>query len=123
MLGRMSRRLVLLAVITPVLGLLTCCDQTKALGDKASICTQALGLATLIPGGDPEKTRREALDKAEKLKTLAADAEERDVKGALTTLSNEYVEVSKRRAEDLRNFAGWAGDLFTNQEKVRRICL
>jgi hypothetical protein len=119
----MSRRLVVLAVIAPLFGLLTGCDQARALGDKASICADALGLATLVPAGDPEKTRREMLDKAEKLKSLAADAQEKDVKSALTTLSDEYIAASKRRAEDLRNFAGWAGDLFTHQANVRKVCL
>jgi hypothetical protein len=120
----MSRRLlVTIAAIAPALGLLSACEQAKALGDKASICADALGLATLVPDTDPEKTRKEALAKAEKLKGLAADAEEKDVKGALTTLADEYVQVSKKRADDLRNFAGWAGDLYKNQENVRKICL
>jgi hypothetical protein len=119
----MTRRLAVIAVIAPVLGLLSACDQAKALGDKASICAEALGLATLVPDTDPEKTRRQAIEKAGKLKGLAADAEEGDVKSALGTLANEYVEVSKRQASDLRNFAGWAGDLVDNQESVRKICL
>jgi hypothetical protein len=120
----MPRRLmVLLVALAPALGLLSACDQAKALGDKASICADALGLATLVPDSDPEKTRQEALDKANKLKGLAKDAQEKDVKGALTTLADEYVAVSKRRADDLRNFAGWAGDLYRNQDNVRKICL
>jgi hypothetical protein len=119
----MTRRLLAIAMIAPALGLLSACDQARALGDRASICADALGLATLVPDTDPEKTRQAAKEKAEKLKSLAAAAEEKDVKGALGTLANEYVEVSKRRAEDLRNFAGWAGDLFKNQENVRKICL
>jgi hypothetical protein len=116
----MSRRL--LATLAAI-GLLSGCDQAKALGDKASVCADALGLATLVPDSDPEKTRRAAVEKANKLKSLANDAQEKDVKGALTTLADEYVQVSKRRAEDLRNFAGWAGDLYRNQDNVRKICL
>ena len=119
----MTRRLLAIAAIAPALTLLTACDQAKALGDKASICADALGLATLVPDTDPEKTRQAAKEKAEKLRSLAADAQEQDVKGALGTLADEYIDVSKRRAEDLRNFAGWAGDLVRNQEKVRKICL
>jgi hypothetical protein len=116
----MPRRLL---TLTLVLGLVSACDQAKALGDKASICADALGLATLIPDTDPEKTRQLALQKADRLKKLASSAQEQDVKGALTTLADEYVDVSKRQANELRNFAGWAGDLYRNQENVRKICL
>lgn len=117
----MPRRLIVsLAVL---LGLLAACDQAKALGDKASTCADALGLATLVPDTDADKVRKEAVDKANKLKSLASDAQDKDVKGALTTLADEYVSVSKRRAEDLRNFAGWAGDLYRNQDNLRKICL
>jgi hypothetical protein len=119
----MSRRLMVIAAIAPALGLLSACDQAKALGDKASICADALGLATLVPSGDPEKTRREAVEKAKKLEGLAADTQEGDVKGALSTLADEYIEVSKKQASELRDFAGWAGDLYRNQESVRKICL
>jgi hypothetical protein len=116
----MPRRLLTLAL---VLGLVSGCEQAKALGDKASICADALGLATLVPDADPEKTRQLALRKADQLKKLAASAQEQDVKGALTTLADEYVDVSKRQASELRNFAGWAGDLYRNQESVRKVCL
>src|SRR2546423_2996962 len=107
----MPRRLIVAIVAAlSAIGLLTACDQAKALGDKASVCADALGLATLVPDTDPEKTRQEAIDKAGKLKGLAANAHDGDVKSAFTTLANEYVAVSKRRADDLRNFAGWAGN-------------
>ncbi|TCO46470.1 hypothetical protein [Actinocrispum wychmicini] len=120
----MPRRLIVtLAAVATSLGLLSACDQAKALGDKASVCADALGLATLVPDTDPEKVRKEAVDKANRLKSLAKSADDKDVKGALTTLADEYVATSKRRAEDLRNFAGWAGDLYRNQDNLRKICL
>jgi hypothetical protein len=119
----MSRRLALVAVAFAALALISACDQAKSLGDKASACAQALGLSTFVPSPDPEKTKQEAADKAARLRQLAADTQDGNVKGALGALANEYVEVSKKSVNEIERTANWAANLAKTQENVRKICL
>jgi NH3-dependent NAD+ synthetase len=119
----MSRRLAAIAVLTPALALLSACDQVNAAADKATVCTQALNLVTLVPNPDPEKTRQEAADKAKQAEELATDVQNADVKGALDAMAQQYVEASKKSVEELSNFAGWTAELVKTQENLRKACL
>ncbi|MBP2325531.1 hypothetical protein JOF56_005916 [Kibdelosporangium banguiense] len=119
----MSRRLAPVAAVLVALALTSACEQAKSLGDKASACAEALGLATLVPSPDPEKTKQEAAAKAAKLQQLAADTQDGNVKGALGALAGEYVEISKKNLSELENAANWAAGLARTQESVRKICL
>jgi hypothetical protein len=119
----MSRRLAAIAVLTPALALLSACDQVNAAADKVSVCTEALNLVTLVPNPDPEKTRQEMADKAKKAEELASNVQNADVKGALDSMAQEYVDATKKSVDELRNFTGWTADLVRTQENLRKACL
>src|SRR5689334_24470431 len=83
-------------------------QQVNDFGDKASVCTEALGLADLNPLVDPAKLRARAADKERRFRELANNVADRDVKNSLFTLADSYVEVQKEHFDDMSVVATWA---------------
>lgn len=90
--------------------------------DKASVCTEALGLADLNPLVDPEKLKARAADKERRLRELADDVQDQDVKASLLTMAGSYVEVQKERLEDASVMAGWVKRNATRVNALRTAC-
>jgi hypothetical protein len=97
-------------------------DQATNAADKASICAEALGLADLNPLIDPDRLRARAADKERRLRELASDISDRDVKASLLTMANSYVEVQKERFDDLTIIASWAKRNAVHLDALRKAC-
>lgn len=97
-------------------------DQASAVTDKATVCAEALGLADLNPLVDPERLRARAEDKERRLRELAEDVGDQDVKNSLLTLADSYVEVQQERYEDLSVIAGWAKRNAERIDALRTAC-
>lgn len=109
--------------------LLAGCDQVNsavdtATGavDKVSACTEALGLADLNPLVDPEKIKARAADKEKRLRELAGQVQDQQVKNALGTMADSYVEVQKERFEDLSVVGKWAERNVKRLDALRKAC-
>lgn len=90
--------------------------------DKASVCTEALGLADLNPLVDPEKLKARAADKERRLRELAADVQDQDVKSSLLTMAGSYVEVQREHLEDATVMANWVKRNATRVNALRSAC-
>ncbi|GAB3453197.1 hypothetical protein [Actinophytocola sediminis] len=97
-------------------------DQAAEVTDKASVCTEALGLTDLNPLVDPEKLRARAEDKEQRLRELAENVGDQDVQSSLLTLADSYVEVQHERFEDLSVIAGWAKRNAERIEALTKAC-
>ncbi|MFD2417629.1 hypothetical protein [Amycolatopsis pigmentata] len=101
---------------------LTACEQVGSAGDKASVCAEALGLANFDPQVDPAELADEAAKKADRLRQLANQASDADLKQNLITIADSYVALEKRRAEDLGNLNDWIQRNAGNIAKLRSAC-
>ncbi|HKS45384.1 MAG TPA: hypothetical protein VJT49_09765 [Amycolatopsis sp.] len=106
-----------------LLVLLTACEQVGSAADKASVCTEALGLANLNPNVDPEKLVSDAAQKADRLQQLANEVSDQDLKQNLFTLADFYVSMEKRKADELGNTADWIRRNANNIAALRAACL
>jgi hypothetical protein len=97
-------------------------DEASNATDKASVCAEALGLADLNPLVDPDKLKARAADKRERLGELASNVSDQDVKAALLTLADSYIEVQKERFDDLTVVADWAKRNAIHLDALRRAC-
>jgi hypothetical protein len=120
---------VVLAVAAAVT-LLAGCDQVNSAldsagnaTDKATVCAEALGLADLNPLVDPERIRARAEDKARRLRELAGDVGDRDVKKSLLTMADSYVEVQKEHFDDMTVVANWAKRNAARIDGLRAACI
>ncbi|HET6499362.1 MAG TPA: hypothetical protein VFG87_01255 [Amycolatopsis sp.] len=116
----------LLRGLALVIGLsvsLTACDQVSSATDKASACSQALGLANLNPNVDPNQLASEAGQKADQLRQLADKVSDQDLKQNLITIADSYVALEKRKANDLGNINDWVQANADNISKLRAACL
>jgi hypothetical protein len=116
-------------VVVPAL-LLAACDQVGSTVDsvssgsaKAGACAEALGLADLNPLVDPAKLKARAEDKEERLRSLAGQVQDQDVKNALFTMADSYVEVQKERFDDLGVVGKWAARNAQHLDQLRKVCL
>jgi 2C-methyl-D-erythritol 2,4-cyclodiphosphate synthase len=120
---------VVLAVV--VAGcLFTACDQVNSAADqansaitKANACGAALGLADLNPLVDPAKIKASAAEKEMRLRQLASQVQEQDVKNALLTMADSYVEAQKARFDDLVVVGKWAQRNAQHLDQLRKVCL
>lgn len=115
-------------VVVPAL-LLAACDQVGSTVDsvssgsaKAGACAEALGLADLNPLVDPAKLKARAQDKEERLRSLAGQVQDQDVKNALFTMADSYVEVQKERFDDLGVVGKWAARNAQHLDQLRKVC-
>lgn len=97
-------------------------DTANEVTDKATVCTEALGLADLNPLVDPEKLRARAEDKEQRLRELAENVGDQDVKSSLLTMADSYVEVQQERFEDMSVIAGWAKRNAERVDTLRKAC-
>jgi hypothetical protein len=97
-------------------------DQASGAADRAAVCAEALGLADLNPLVDPERLRARAADKERRLRELAENVADQDVKASLLTMADSYVEVQQERFEDLGVVAGWAKANAARVDALRQAC-
>ncbi|MFF0143679.1 hypothetical protein ATK36_3841 [Amycolatopsis sulphurea] len=97
-------------------------DQANSAVDKVSACTEALGLTDLNPLVDPAKLEARAEDKERRLRTLAGDVQDQDVKHALTGMADSYLQVQKERIEDAGVVAQWAKHNLAKLDTLRKVC-
>ena len=97
-------------------------DQTGKTADKVSACTEALGLADLNPLVDPEKLKARAVDKEKRLRELAGNVQDQNVKNALLGMADSYVEVQKERIEDAGVVAKWVQRNVKKLDALRAAC-
>ncbi|MFC4002610.1 hypothetical protein ACFS2C_03850 [Prauserella oleivorans] len=98
-------------------------DGVNAAAGKASVCSEALGLAQLNPNADPEQVKASAEEKANRLRELAGQVAEQDVRQTLQTMADGYVELEQQRVDNLRNFNTWLQRNLQNLERLRQACL
>ncbi len=116
------------AVLAAMVALAGCAEVSSAVDDaerftdRATVCTEALGLADLNPLVDPDKLRSRAEDKERRLRELAGQVADQDVKNSLLTMADSYVEVQKERFEDLGVLAGWAKRNAERIDALRAAC-
>ncbi|WP_370945243.1 hypothetical protein AB5J62_40090 [Amycolatopsis sp. cg5] len=97
-------------------------DQANSTADKVSACSEALGLADLNPLVDPQKIKERAADKERRLRELATNVSDQDVKKSLLTMADSYVEVQKERFEDLGVVGRWAKRNAERLDGLRQAC-
>lgn len=90
--------------------------------DKVSACTEALGLADLNPLVDPAKLKARAQDKERRLRDLAGDVQDNEVKNALLGMADSYVQVQKEHIEDAGVIARWAKRNVAKLDVLRKAC-
>lgn len=119
------KTVILLALLLVLAG----CDQVdsavneaSAAGDRASVCAEALGLADLNPLVDPDRLAQRAADKERRLRELAGNVSDQDVKSSLLTMADSYVEVQKERFDDLSVVAAWAKRNADHLDALRAAC-
>jgi hypothetical protein len=115
-------------VLAAVLSLSACdevssaVDEAGAVADKASVCAEALGLADLNPLVDPERLKARAEDKEQRLRELAEDVADEDVKASLLGLADSYVQVQKEHIEDAGVVARWVKNNTERLDALRKAC-
>jgi hypothetical protein len=97
-------------------------DQGSKTADKVGACAEALGLADLNPLVDPQKLKERAEDKEKRLRELAGNVSDQDVKNALLGMADSYVEVQKERIEDAGVVARWAKRNVAKLDALRTAC-
>lgn len=97
-------------------------DEVNAVADRASVCAEALGLADLNPLIDQEKLKQRAEDKERRLRELANDVADEDVKASLLGLADSYLQVQKERLEDAGVVARWVQRNTERLDALRKAC-
>ncbi|MET8994559.1 hypothetical protein [Amycolatopsis sp. Hca4] len=97
-------------------------DQGSKTVDKVGVCTEALGLADLNPLVDPAKFKARAEDKERRLRELAGDVQDQNVKNALLGMADSYVQVQKERFEDAGVVARWVQRNVKKLDALRAAC-
>lgn len=112
------------AALLAVAGLLLAgCDQVDAQVGKASACTEALGLSTPNLDPDPDRLAEEARQRADRLRALADEVSDQDLKQNLGTLADAYVDLQKRDVQRLSDFNDWVQRNASNFDALRQVCL
>jgi hypothetical protein len=97
-------------------------EEANSFADKASVCAEALGLADLNPLVDQEKLKQRAEDKEQRLRELANNVADEDVKASLLGLADSYLQVQKERLEDAGVVARWVKRNTERLDALRRAC-
>ncbi|WP_028661533.1 hypothetical protein [Saccharomonospora saliphila] len=118
------------AVVLSVAGLTTGCgevndavEQVNSATDKASACSEALGIVDLNPNIDPEQVAANAGEKAERLRALGNEVADQTVQENLYDLADGYLELERRKLDHLDDFNGWLHDNLTRLDQLRQACL
>ncbi|MTD55977.1 hypothetical protein GKO32_18620 [Amycolatopsis sp. RM579] len=102
--------------------LLTGCAQVDSATDKASLCSEALGLSNLNPNLSPDELARQAQDKANRLRELANRAADQDLKQNLSSIADSYVALEKQQASRLADVNEWVQRNAQNIDALRKAC-
>jgi hypothetical protein len=97
-------------------------DQGSKTADKVGACAEALGLADLNPLVDPAKLKARAEDKERRLRELAGNVQDEDVKNALLGMADSYVQVQKERIEDAGVVTKWVQRNVEKIDALRAAC-
>lgn len=97
-------------------------DEAGAVADRASVCAEALGLADLNPLVDQERLKQRAEDKERRLRQLAEDVADEDVRASLLGLADSYLQVQQERLEDASVVAGWVKRNTERLDALRKAC-
>jgi outer membrane protein OmpA-like peptidoglycan-associated protein len=97
-------------------------DQANDAKDKASACAEATGLANLNPNLDPAQLAAQAQQKSDRLRALAGQVADQDLKQNLVTIADSYVSLEQRKADRLSNVNDWLQRNATNLENLRSAC-
>ncbi|MGB3438978.1 MAG: hypothetical protein WBA97_09525 [Actinophytocola sp.] len=97
-------------------------DDANAVADQASVCAEALGLADLNPLIDKERLQARAEDKERRLRELAGDVADEDIKASLLGLADSYVQVQKERLDDAGVVARWVQRNTERLDALRVAC-
>jgi hypothetical protein len=97
--------------------------QANSAKDKASACTEALGLANLDPHIDPADLAAQAQQKADRLRQLANQVADQNLKQNLFTIADSYVALEQRKADQLGNLNDWIQRNADNLATLRAACL
>jgi len=97
-------------------------DQGSKTADKVGACAEALGLADLNPLVDPAKLKARAADKERRLRELAGNIQDEEVKNALLGMADSYVQVQKERIEDAGVVAKWVQRNVEKIDALRAAC-
>jgi hypothetical protein len=97
-------------------------DGASAVADQASVCAEALGLADLNPLVDPDRLKARAADKERRLRELADDVADEDVKASLLGLADSYLQVQKEHIEDAGVVARWVTNNTERLDALRKAC-
>lgn len=97
-------------------------DQGNRTADKVAACTEALGLADLNPLVDPAKLQARAESKEKRLRELAGNVADQDVKNALLGMADSYVEVQSERIEDAGVVTQWVRRNVGKLDALRAAC-
>ncbi|WP_043841143.1 hypothetical protein [Amycolatopsis taiwanensis] len=103
--------------------LLAGCDEVGSAMDKASACSQALGLADLNPNIDPSQLPEVAGQKADELRQLAEKVADQDLKQNLLSVADAYVSLQKRSVDRLSDVNDWIQRNAANLDNLRAVCL
>ncbi|WAL66031.1 hypothetical protein ORV05_35150 [Amycolatopsis cynarae] len=101
----------------------TAVGQVGAAKDKASACAEALGLANLDPNLDPAELAKQAQDKADRLRALANQVADQDLKQNLFTIADSYLALEQRKLNQLSNLSDWIQRNTDNLSRLRSACL
>jgi hypothetical protein len=97
-------------------------DEAGAVADRASVCAEALGLADLNPLVDKERLQQRAEDKERRLRELAGNVADEDVKASLLGLADSYLQVQKERLDDAGVVARWVRRNTERLDALRVAC-
>lgn len=97
-------------------------DEASAVADRASVCAEALGLADLNPLVDSERLQQRAEDKERRLRELADNVADEDVKASLLGLADSYLQVQKERLDDAGVVARWVQRNTERLDALRVAC-
>jgi hypothetical protein len=97
-------------------------DTASAVTDRAAVCAEALGLADLNPLVDRERLKARAEDKERRLRELADDVADEDVKASLLGLADSYLQVQKERLDDAGIVARWVKRNTERLDALRKAC-
>ncbi|HVV10868.1 hypothetical protein [Amycolatopsis sp.] len=103
--------------------LLAGCDQVDAATSKTSACAEALGLSNIDVHLDPDELAAQARQKADRLRALADEVSDQDLKQQLGKIADSYLALEQRKLDNLSNLNEWAQRNAANLSALRTACL
>jgi hypothetical protein len=100
-------------------------DTASDATDKASACTEALGLVTSFDPSklEPEQIQEQAGQQAQRLQELSQQVSDADLRQNLLDMANSYVELEQRQADALGDVTDWVAQQTEDLNQLREVCL